>query len=466
MAIRRMINTRSLDEVREFQTRMIPFGRIRTGVFETPSGKRGRPAKLDRFRFTSPDRDVIKAVAEEYGGTVEEFVPQGNGKRGWQVTSDADRIPVYLVNGQKIDPTYEAWAVGGRCIRRCDGEWDVVSAAPCVCNGLHPDQPRPTPRDMCKMTTRVNLMLPVIEGIGTWLYESHGENFAIENGGVLAKFVAGAEVAVPAWFCLEQEVRQYRKDDGGFERREFYVARFRVTALTPEQIALGGDVVSRILMEAGAPAALSGGPRPAIEAAIPVSAVPATEAPAAEEEPAGISPTLRSKILADIEAQTTVEGLDGVKAKLIDRGIADQQVKDAWKSKRAAVVAAEDLLQNRQEDALNPDPEYQVGDTVTVGGIEFTKIGENPFEAPVDGDVEDGDGSSPVLPMIPNSDYDAGEVYTSLIVGAGKQDPPLTTNELNRLIRTVLKVDHHGEATGVQLARLRAALKAGTVFWR
>lgn len=541
MAIRRMINTRTVEEFREFQTRMIPFGRIRTGVYETPPGKRGRPAKLDRFRFTSPDRDVITAVAAEYGGTVEAFTAQGVGKNGWQVTSDADRIPVYIVNGQKIDPCYEAWAGGGRCIRRCDGEWDVVSAAPCVCNGLDPERPRPALKDMCKLTTRVNLMLPVIEGIGTWLYESHGENFAVENGGVLAAFVAGADVSVPAWFCLEPEVRQYRRDDGTYERREFFVARFRITALTPEQIALGGDVVSQILMKAGAPAALSGGARQAIGAA-PVSTpadVPPTEPqpqPATARGtyvPGSVSAEEKATILGHIERAETTARLDGMQSKLRERGITDADIIAAWKSKRAAIVAdreireraadpvaqalaggraffdgeldvydlavsrgadhaaivaaggpthwlaTDDQVRGEQERALDPDlgREYAVGDTVTVGGIEFTKISDNPFplgspgaagfegdmfEAPVEGDVEEGTGPGSGLPMVPDDGtYTVAGELPKLMMLAGQRNPPWTTDQVREVVVAAFDLKIISDATGLQLARVAEAMRQG-----
>lgn len=502
MAIVRMIS-RNLAEFREFQTRMIPFGRIRTGVFETPPGKRGRPAKLDRFRFTSPDRDVIGAVAAEYGGTVEAFTAQGVGKNGWQVTSDADRIPVYIVNGQRIEPCYEAWAAGGRKMRDCDGEWDRASAAPCVCNGLNPEQPRPAPKDMCKMTTRVNLMLPVIEGLGTWLYESHGENFAIENGGVLAAFVAGADVAVPAWFCLEPEVRQHRRDDGTFERREFYVARFRITAITPEQIALGGDVVSRILMEAGAPAALSGGPRQAIGAAPvpdPAPDLPGPQAPPQDaqgvpvrDEGAPVDDAERARILAAIEGAPTLARLDGIREGLARRNIKGMSIQDAWVSKRKAIVAQEGL--RAEAEALAADPvdraaidevradlgmgpltgpverEYAVGDTVTVGGIEFTKISDNPFPPgsdaaalfglPVEGDVEEGTGPGSGLPLLPDGDYDFAEQSSRIMTLAGQRTPPMTTDQVIAMIKAAFGLKLPSEATGLQLARMAEAMKRG-----
>lgn len=525
MPIRQMINTREPGALREFQQRMIVFGRIRTGVFETPPGKRGRPAKLDRFRFTSLDQGMIGALADQYGGTVEEYVPQGNGKRGWQVTTDADTIPVYIVNRQKIDPTYECWAGGGRCIRRCDGVYDAARDAPCVCNGLHPDEDPPSPRDMCKMTTRVNVMLPEIEGVGSWLYESHGENFAIENGGVLAQFVASADRPVPAHFRLEPEVRQHRRPDGTFERREFYVARFWITALTPGQIALGGDVVTKILEGAGSPAALAApmSAVPAIEAAPATVAGgprPPESAPAAASgaaEPSGVSAGLRAKILADIEAQTDMDGLTAIRAKLTTKGITDQAVKDAWNSKKAAITArdaataeaeaAQDAYADREphddsepyprwnavDEGVEPPfrdptdepgwrptefddagPEYKVGDTVTVGGIEFTKISDSPFppgsEAaamfggqPVEGTVEDGGGA---LPMPPAGDYTLAGEMAQMMTIAGQRTPPLKTNDVTALIMKALglpNVTAVGATDPYQLARVRLAMQQGAL---
>lgn len=607
--IKNMINTRQPGELRAFQTRMVTVGRIRLGIYATPDGKKPRPEKLDRFRFTSPDELLIRAVAEEYGGTVRPWSPANDAKRQeWEVISDAAELHVYIVNGQHIDPTYEAWAAGRTCIRRCDGEWNSQGAGePCVCNGLG-GKPRPALKDLCKPTTRVQVMLQRVQGIGSWMLESHGENAAAEMG-LLAGFVATAPVPVPAMLRLEFEVRREWnpapfKGEPRFETREFYVPRFHISAVNAQQIAIGGDALTQTLMAAGAPAALSGDTRMAIEG-VPVSAVPAPTPPAAPMDPE----ELRRRILADIEACTTREALEGIRAKLVERGIDDQAVKDAWNSRMAGVkaglriermptvtaealadaagtlgypgpeallaaarrtlrpekivelekiieaaaqveqgveqeieqemararqqlidrameggreffnhelslydtavgrgathaaiveaggpahwLAGDDQGQHEQERALDPnqldlyaevrehleplpsEAEMQAAGGDCCGGFRSPDDMWSPCtpcpimqarEAAVEGTVE---GAADPLPMIPDGEtFDADELYASLMTGASKQAPPLTTAEVNALICATFGLTNAGQATGLQLARLRAGLKAGTVGWR
>lgn len=590
MAIRRMIS-RDPAEFRRFQEDMINLGKIRTGVYATPAGKRGRPEKLDRFRFTSPHESLIRAVADLYGGEVQPWSPDRDpNRKEWEVITDTSELPVFIVNGQNIDPTYEAWAAGRTCVRRCDGEWDVISQAPCLCNG--PDRPG-DPQKLCKITTRVKVMLQDVIGVGSWMYESHGENFATETGGLLAEMVARAPEPVRSLLRLELERRREPdREKGGFKTKEFFVARFYVTAATPQQALSGGEPMRAI--EA----------RP-VSAPVPPPAAPTAPAPFDIE-------AKRPLILADVEACTTVEALNALRDKLIERGVTDGQVKDAWASKMNAVVAAakmerpyrvlvtgsrtwtnveelekqlslanmvhrgrmvlvhgdcpdgadaqakawarrngvpdephradwsqgpgagpwrnQQMVDSRPDIVLSfnrggsrgtehctaaaeaaglkvlrftddtpierepvtqtpgmPLKEYRVGDTVTVGGIEFTKISDNPFppgtpahqffgraetlEEEFNNDfneVMEGavETTGPVLPDVPAGDYDADELYTMLMTGAGQQNPPLTTGELNSLILRTFPANNVELVGGYELARLRAGLKSGAVSWR
>jgi hypothetical protein len=610
MTIRRMIS-RDPAEFRAFQSRMTTVGKIRLGIYATPEGRRGRPEKIDTFRFTADNEALIRVVAEEYGGTAEQWTPQGAKTAQWQVITDAKAVEVYIVNGQNIDPVYEAWAGGRTCVRRCDGEWEQIKQDSCLCNG--PARPR-DPRELCKITIRVQVMLRRIQGLGSWLLESHGENAAMELS-IFREFIAAAPMPVPAMLRLREETRRQwnpnpDKGEPRFETKNFFVPWFDISRITAEQIAIGGDALTQALSAAGAPAAIGGASQYAIEArpvsapVVPVVPTPVTERPEVTDE-------LRAKILADIEAQTTVEDLDALRDKLIARGINDIQIREAWSSKLAAVRAADDLTPpprpyrvlvtgsrtwtdaKKLNEALNlanithrgrvvlvhgacpqgadaladtwaevngvpverysadwggpdgkgagfarnqamvdtrpdvvlafirngskgathcagaaenaglkvlrftddtpvevapperqpvgmPLREYRVGDTVTVGGIEFTKIGDNPFPSGSDATaildrvndqfVADLDaaisGPAITLPDVPDDDYDADELYAMLMNGASRQTPPLTTSELNALITRACGAEHLGQVDGRSLARLRAGLKAGTVSWR
>lgn len=645
--IRRMIS-RDPGEFREFQARMTVVGKIRLGVFATPEGQRGRPQKIDTFRFTSENEALIRAVADAYGGEVRQWTPQGSKTAEWEVITGTDAVPVYIVNGQDLDPWYEAWGGGRTCIRRCDGIINKINQELCVCIPADGKPSKLAPKDQCKPTTRAQVMLAEIPGLGSWLLESHGEN-AARGLSVFRDFIASAPMPVPAMLRLRHESRrQWNFEKKKFDSLDFYVPWFDISKIYAEQIAIGGDALTQALAAAGAPA-IGGTPQLAIEAR-PVSAPaynprgPQTLQQFAQDGPAGQNAPApfdieakRPMILADIEACTTVEALNGIRDKLIARGVDDKQVRDAWRSKVNGIGAAEvqrmnaaaiatgtgrpyrvlvtgsrtwtdveevetqlslakmthpgrmvvvngmcptgadriafewaerngvptekhpadwsqgpgagpwrnqAMVDSRPDIVLSfnrmeskgtehctaaaeaaglkvlrftddtpyepeapervpegmPLKEYRVGDTVTVGGIEFTKISDNPFppgsdaakmfeygngatdgngcftlpdgscastgpciHTPVDGTVET---TGPVLPDVPDGDYDADEMYTMIMTGAGQQNPPLTTDEVNELIRRTLVVLRPDEATGNDLARLRAGLKSGAVAWR
>jgi hypothetical protein len=439
MAIRRMINTRNPDELRLFQSRLTTVGKIRLGVFVSEG--RGRPQKIDTFRLTSTDPELIKAAAQFYGGTPREWRPQGGGRAQWEVITEANALPVYVVNGQVIDPTYEAWGAGRTCLRRCDGEWNRQTDEACVCNGPKP----PASKDLCKITTRVLLMLQEIPGIGSWMLETHGENAAAELS-TPAQLVAAAPMPVPAMLRLRQEKRRnWNAEKGKFESLEFFVPWLDINILTSQQIGLGGDALTRALVAAGAPAAIGSEPaRAAIEAspqtpsaATMGASMPSTRTslpvapnmPAAAKgssDPMGFAPPPANTPISDeerVRILTAIEnagiaGLEKIKNAMVKRGIRDRHVMESWASKRKGILARwpgdedtyvkavargatdADILaaggpthwlanddqaggpaadwQPTEPAAAGPPAEYTVGDTVTVGGIEFTKHSEGP----------------------------------------------------------------------------------------
>lgn len=158
----------------ELQKRARELGRIRIGEV-VPVGNSGktRPSKIDKFRFTSASRELLVKVAELYGGEVREWQPQGNGAKAWEVVSTSTRIPI-LVPPQPVTQWMELWT-GGGCARRCDGVQEIKSQdnpVPCICKANE--------REECKPTTRLNVVLRDVEGIGVWRLESKGWNAAAE----------------------------------------------------------------------------------------------------------------------------------------------------------------------------------------------------------------------------------------------------------------------------------------------
>jgi hypothetical protein len=488
MPIVRMIS-RDPTEFRAFQSRMTTVGKIRLGQYVTPEGQRGRPVKLGTLRFTSPTEALIRAIAELYGGEVRQWTPQGSKTAQWEVISDADAVPVYIVNGQRLDPSYEAWAGGRTCVRRCDGEINRIDDSPCVCNDPDP-KVRPAQKDLCKITLRVQVMLHEVPGIGSWMLETHGENAAAEIS-MFDTLVSRAPMPIPAVLHLRKDVRREWNPDkrggAGFETKDFYVPWFEVFGVTAQQVAIGGDALTQALAAAGAPALL-GGDRRAIEAAPPMSAPPAT-VPQSEPDPNGgarVPLEEFRRILEAIEGALTVDRLEGIKEGLAKRNVRYKAIMEAWVSKRAALVAAEGMAGGADHYAAeqaqaeryeaeeyadrephdDAEPDYHVGDTVEVGGITFTKISEGATvedvfgTPPVEGTVE-GDGSD--LPQVPDVPYDRDEQWLSIVSQAGKRQPPLTTLQVVGLVVGVTGVSHLEAVTAHQLAQVAQAMRTGAL---
>jgi hypothetical protein len=240
----------------DLQKRARELGRIRLGVQETFTKRNGeqgtRPAKLDRFRFTGHSHTLISKVAELYGGEVREWTPAG-GTQQWEVISNATRVPI-MVPPQPVSQWYEFWTRAG-VQHRCDGQRNVLTDEPC-----DPEDPKHI-EAVKKPTTRLNVVLRDVEGIGVWRVETHGFNAAIELPDV-AEFLAAAGGYVNGWLSLEQRT-SIEQTDQGPKTRHFLVPIIEVD-VTPAQLMAGHGRVA-------APA-LAGGPvtaAPALAAAGP-----------------------------------------------------------------------------------------------------------------------------------------------------------------------------------------------------
>jgi len=240
----------------DLQKRARELGRIRLGVQETFTKRNGeqgtRPAKLDRFRFTGHSQTLIGKIAELYGGEPREWTPAG-GTQQWEVISDTTRVPI-MVPPQPVSQWYEFWTRAG-CQHRCDGQRNVLTDEPC-----DPEDPKHI-EAVKKPTTRLNVVLRDVEGIGVWRVETHGFNAAIELPDV-AEFLAAAGGYVNGWLSLEQRT-SIEQTDQGPKTRHFMVPIIEVD-VTPAQLMAGHGRVA-------APA-LAGGPvreAPALAAAGP-----------------------------------------------------------------------------------------------------------------------------------------------------------------------------------------------------
>ena len=229
--------------IKGLQAKLTPLGRIRLGVFEA-AGK-GRPAKLDTFRFTSPSEKDIRVIANLYGGEARPWTHRTLNQPQFEVVTEAKLVPVF-VPAQRIDPFMELWGKGF-CARRCDGEQELLSGEPCLCDAAGERQ--------CKPTTRFSVLLADLQGLGGWGVESHGWNAAGELA-MVASALETAPAPVPADLVIDW--RQEKKlVKGELKTFQYAVPVLRFRWFTPQQ-AFAGQ------LEAGGWAAVGSAERTAI----------------------------------------------------------------------------------------------------------------------------------------------------------------------------------------------------------
>jgi hypothetical protein len=231
--------------IKSLQAKVTPLGRIRLGQF-VAAGK-GRPEKLDTFRFTSASERDIRVIADLYGGEAKPWQHRTLNQPQFEVVTEAKLVPVFVMP-QKIDPFMELWGKGF-CTRRCDGEQELLSGNPCICDAEDNRQ--------CKPTTRFSVLLADLQGLGGWGVESHGWNAAGELA-MLAGALEHAPAPVPADLVIDwrQEKKLVRKGVGEpkLETYQYAVPVLRFKWFTPQQ-AFAGQ------LEAAGWGALEGGPQ-------------------------------------------------------------------------------------------------------------------------------------------------------------------------------------------------------------
>lgn len=151
----------------DLQRRLVEVGRIRMGK----KGDKGQPQRLNTWRLTSSDKARLEAAAELFHGTVIPWDGSPKGDEFELITTTAE-LPILLLPGQALSQWHELWG-GGGCLRRCDGEREILTDKPCLCDQEDGDR-------KCKPTTRLSVMLPDVPGLGAWRLESHGYYAAVE----------------------------------------------------------------------------------------------------------------------------------------------------------------------------------------------------------------------------------------------------------------------------------------------
>ena len=185
------------------------LGRLRTGYTDT-SGARPRPVRSATWIVTSHAEHYVAAAAEVWGGTVEKWQPQGNGAAQWRVITETASLDAILPPGDPLSQAYETWTKGG-AQRRCDGMTENLSDQPCFCRQQWGDSFwEVAPRDAaCKITTRLNVILPEMPDIGAWRVETHSYYSANEMAAAVdvLKGSIGEAALIPVRLRIEQRTR-------------------------------------------------------------------------------------------------------------------------------------------------------------------------------------------------------------------------------------------------------------------
>lgn len=234
----------------DLQQRIRQLGEIRighvvdTGRISRKTGKAiKRPAKLNRFRLTSPSKEILTEVAALYGGEVRPWTPANGGPSEFEVYTTVNRLPVLVPPRGAMSQWYEQWQ-GSKCVRRCDGRMEQKTERACPCD--------PVDRE-CKPTTRINVMLRDVPALGQWLLISHGYYAALELPGA-AEVLAMARGYVDGTLGMEERV--VMRDEGP--------ARFMVPTLdvsvTPAALMSGQGTAVQAVTAPGRVAIASGRP--------------------------------------------------------------------------------------------------------------------------------------------------------------------------------------------------------------
>lgn len=281
----------------DIQRQAVEMGRIRLGTSIQRTSKRTgktykQPQKLSSFRFTTPSPRSAQAVAGLLGGQVRPWEGQ------WEVLTDCTELPVSVPPGDAWGSQfYELWK-DRVCDRRCDGITEHLRQRPCLCPpaGTERTEAAKTGR-ACKPTTRINVILPDLPGLGVWRLESHGFYAAVELGGaveLLAQLRAAGQM-IPAILRLERReslrVVGRGTPDEKLEPRDYYVPVLEILTSVREMAALGasGQLADALPPAPSQMRAIASKPSEAVQA--PASWSEETPRPAPTATPGGGLPT-------------------------------------------------------------------------------------------------------------------------------------------------------------------------------
>jgi hypothetical protein len=218
--------------------RLRELGRLRMGDSEPVKGKKGRrPVKLTEWRLTSSNREAIETAAKLWGGEAHEWEAAPGEQQQWEVHTDASELNVLVPFPQDLKERqrYELYTGGGRT-RACDGQEELLSGGPCLCE---PDQRE------CKLTTHLLVMLPELPGVGVWRLTTTGQIAARE---LLGSMLFLRQIHARSFFATASlAIEQQSSKSPGHPEYQFVVPVLRL----PYSLAEAGLVSGRPALPAG-----------------------------------------------------------------------------------------------------------------------------------------------------------------------------------------------------------------------
>jgi hypothetical protein len=207
------------------QRRAAEHGRLRTGYTQG-----NKPMRSSTWIITSHSEEHVRTAAELWGGDPQSWTPLNSKIEQWRVITKASSIEALVTPGDPLNQYNELWSAGG-CQRRCDGTTELLSREPCVCARQFGEDWHQQPKGrVCAATSRLNVMLPDLTGMGMWRAETHSFYAASEWGGMVDMVLAGTDGRGFVPVTLRIEPRQVIRDG---QTKKFPVVVVELRGITP-----------------------------------------------------------------------------------------------------------------------------------------------------------------------------------------------------------------------------------------
>lgn len=222
------------------QRRTAEHGRLRTGYTQG-----NQPKRSNTWVITSHSEEHVRTAAKLWGGTPERWTPLNQNVVQWRVVTEASAIEALITPGDPLNQYNEMWTAGG-CQRRCDGDTELLSRQPCICaRQFGEDWHQQKKGTVCATTSRLNVMLPDLAGMGMWRAETHSFYAASEWGGMVDMVLAGTDGRGFVPVTLRIEPRQVVRAG---KTKKFPVVVVELRGVTPRQ-ALAGPLPTALALD-------------------------------------------------------------------------------------------------------------------------------------------------------------------------------------------------------------------------